>query len=147
LIRIQHKETDSENTIRRNAVAKIEGKVKEVMEKTEVVAIGTWGGDGPHLVATWGGFVRTIGIKDGEIIIIPAGGYHKTEENLKSNDRVQVLVASKEVERPQGSGTGFRLSGRGEVQTEGELVEMIKSKFSWARGALVIYVDEVKCLL
>ena len=128
-------------------MTKIEGKAKEVMEKTEVVTIGTWGEDGPHLVATWGGFVRTIGIKDGEIIIIPAGGYHKTEENLKSNDRVQVLVASKQVEGTHGPGTGFRLSGRGELQTGGELAEITKSKFSWARGALVIYVDEIECLL
>ncbi len=128
-------------------MAKIEGKAKEVMEKTEVVTIGTWGGDSPHLVATWGGFVRLIGIKDDEIIIVPAGGYHKTEENLKSNDRVQVIVASKEVEKPQGSGTGFRISGRGEVQTEGELAEMAKSRFPWAGGALVIYVDKVECLL
>lgn len=48
------------------------------MDKTEWVAIVTSGADGPNLVATWGEYVRTIGMKDGEVIIIPLGPYHKT---------------------------------------------------------------------
>ncbi len=52
---------------------KVEGKCKEVMEKTEWVAIATCGDDAPHVVATWGDYVRTIGIEDDMIIIIPAG--------------------------------------------------------------------------
>ncbi len=122
-------------------MAKIEGKAQEVMEQTEVVVIATQGADGPHLVATWGDYVRTMGIRDGETIIIPAGGYRTTEENLKKDSRVQLLVASKQV------GTGFRLSGRGEVQTSGELVEAVKANFPWARGAFVIHIDKVECLL
>ena len=59
-------------------------KVKEVFEKTEVVCIATCGNDGPHLVATWGDYIRKIGIKDEGVIVIPAGGYRKTEENLMS---------------------------------------------------------------
>ena len=122
-------------------MAKMEEKAKDVLEKTEVVVIGTCGTDGPHLVATWGDFVRTIGVQDGGTILAPAGGYSQTEENLKNNSRVEVLIGSKEI------GTGFRLSGRGEIQTSGELADLVKSKFSWARGALVINVDEVECLL
>jgi len=63
-----------------------------------VVVIGTCGGDGIYLVATWGDFVRAIGIQDGNKIIIPAGGYQQTEENLKGNNKVQVLIGSKQIE-------------------------------------------------
>jgi hypothetical protein len=126
---------------------KFDDKVKEVIEKTEVVCIATCGNDGPHLVATWGDYVRNIGIKDSGVIVIPAGGYRKTEENLNSSDRVEVMIASKDVEGTRGPGKGFLLSGRGEVQTSGELADMARSKYPWARGALVIYVEKIEGLL
>ncbi len=128
-------------------MAKIEGKCKEVMEKTEWVAIATCGDDGPHIVATWGDYVRAIGIKDDRVIIIPAGKYDKTESNLRKNSRVELLIASKQVQGSYGPGQGCSLIGRGEVQTSGEFAETAKKKFSWARGALVIKVEEVKTQL
>jgi len=67
--------------------------------------------------------------------------------NLNRNDKVEVLIASKDVEGTNGPGNGFLLLGRGELQTSGELAEMAKSKYPWARGALVIYVEEIKGLL
>ena len=124
-----------------------EDKAKDVIENTEVVCVGTCGKDGPHLVATWGDYIRTIGIRDPETIVIPAGGYRKTEENLSTNDRVEVIMASKEVEGTHSMGKGFLFSGRGEIQTSGELADLAKSKYSWARGALVIHVEEIKGLL
>ncbi len=128
-------------------MVKFDDKVKEVIEKTEVVCIATSGNDGPHLVATWGDYIRNIGIKDPGTIVIPAGGFNKTEANLKINDRVEVIIASKEVEGTRGMGKGFLFSGRGEVQTSGELAERAKSKYPWARGALVIYVEKIEGLL
>jgi len=128
-------------------MATIEGKAKELLDKAEVVVIGTCSGDGIHLVATWGDFVRAIGIQDGNKIVIPAGGYRQTEQNLKGNNKVEVLVGSKQVEGTQGMGTGCRLSGTGEVQTSGELYDLTKSGFPWARGAFVIHVDEIEYML
>ncbi len=128
-------------------MAKIEGKCKEVIERTEWVAIATCGDDGPHIVATWGDYVRAIGIKDGMIIIIPAGGYNKTAENLKKNNRVELLIASKQVQGSHGPGQGCSITGRGEVQISGEFAEAARKKFSWARGALVIRVEQVKTQL
>ena len=122
-------------------------KVKEVIEKAEMVCIGTCGKDGPHLVATWGDYIRTIGIQDTGTIVIPAGGYRKTEVNLSTNDRVEVIIASKEVEGTNGMGKGFLFSGRGEIQKSGELAELATSKYPWARGALVIYVEKIEGLL
>ncbi len=128
-------------------MVRIEGKCREVMDKTEWVAIVTCGDSGPYVVATWGDYVRALGIKDGEPIVIPAGHYNITEENLKKDSRVELLIASKQVQGSHGPGQGCSISGRGEVQTSGKFAEMAKAKFSWARGALVIKVEEVKTQL
>lgn len=128
-------------------MVKIEGKYKEVINKTEWVAIATCGENGPHVVATWGDYVRALDTKDNEVIVIPAGHYNITEENLKKNNRVELLIASKQVEGTYGPGQGCCISGIGEVQTSGKFAQMAKSKFSWARGALVIKVEGVQTQL
>ena len=127
-------------------MARIEGKCRELIEKAEWVAIVTWGDDGSHLVATWGDYVRALGIGDDEIII-PTYGYRKTEENLNKNNRVELLIASKQVQGSKSQGQGCRLSGRGEIQTSGDKAKLAQAKFSGARGALVVKVAEVKLLL
>ena len=121
--------------------------IKDVIEKTEVVAIATYGENGPHLVATWGDFIRSLDINDGKTIIIPVGGYHQTEKNLKDDNRIELLVGSKQVQGKNGPGTGFRLVGRGEIIVSGEFAELTKSKFPWSRGALVIEVEKADQLL
>ena len=105
-----------------------------------------WGKQ-PHVVATWGDYVRALDTKDNEVIVIPAGHYNITEENLKKNNRVELLIASRQVEGTYGPGQGCCISGTGEVQTSGKFAQMAKSKFSWARGALVIKVEGVKAQL
>ncbi len=128
-------------------MVKIEGKCREVMDKTEWVAIATCGENGSHVVATWGDYVRALVTEDGDIIVIPAGHYNITEENLKKNNRIELLVASREVEGTYGPGQGCCISGKGEIHTSGKFAWMAKSKFSWARGALVIKVEEIKTQL
>ena len=125
----------------------INSDVKKVIENTEIVAIATCGKKGPHLVATWSDFVKSLDINDGKTIVIPAGGYSQTEKNLKENDRIELLVGSKQVQGKSGMGTGYRLSGSAKIVTDGKLMELTKSKYSWARGALVIEVDKVEQLL
>jgi len=127
-------------------MAKINGKCREVMDKTEWVAITSLGSDGPHMVGTWGDYIRSMSIKDDEVITIPARKYNKTEENLRENGRVELLIASKQVQASHALGQGCRISGKGELQTTGEFAEVAKGKFPWARGALVIKVEEVKSL-
>ena len=131
---------------REGVMIKIEGICKEVLDKTEWVAIVTQGEDGPHLVATWGEYVRQIGTENDEIII-PVGFYNKTEENLKKNKNIQLLIASKQTKGSSGPGQGCRLRGEGEIQKEGEIVQKVKEKFSWARGALIMRVKEIDALL
>lgn len=124
-----------------------EGACKEVMEKTEWVAIVTQGKAGPHLVATWGNYLRIRKRDDLELIVIPVGHYYKTEANLKNNQNIQLLIASRQVKGSYGLGQGFLLQGSGEILTDGEFFLDIKKQFSWARGALVIKVKEAKAQL
>lgn len=128
-------------------MAKITRACKEVLDYTEWVAIVTSGKEGPHLAATWGEYVRSLGIRDDEILIIPAGHYNKTEDNLNADKNIQLLIASRQVQGGYGPGQGYIIYGEGEIQTKGELAETVKRKFSWARGALVIKIKEIKAQL
>ena len=123
-------------------MAKIEGACREVCEATEFVAIVTNGDDGPHVVGNWGDYMRKLGIGD-DVIVFPAGRYHKTEENLRKDNRVQLMVASKAVQGTRSPGQGCVISGTAEIVTSGEAFDAVKAKCPWARVALVINVREV----
>ena len=125
----------------------LNAKIKDVIEKTEVVAIATYGKNGPHLVATWGDFIKSLDINDGKTIIIPVGGYHQTENNLNDDNRIELLIGSKQVQGKNGPGTGYRLVGRSKITAPGEFAELTRAKFPWARGALVIEVEKADQLL
>lgn len=128
-------------------IVQIEGKCKEVLDNAEWVAIATCGDSGPHLVATWGGYIRAFKTEESGIILIPAGYYNVTEENLKKNNSVELLFASRKVEGTNGTGQGCCISGTGEIQTSGKYADLAKSKFSWARGALVITMEKINTQL
>ena len=119
-------------------MAVIEGIVKEVLNKTEWVAIVT-SGKKSHLVGTWGDYIRELNIGE-DRIVIPAGHYEKTEENLKENNKIQLLIASKGVKGSHGSGQGCIIEGEGKIETNGEIAEKVRERFEWARGALIINV-------
>ncbi len=121
-------------------MTKLEGTIREVIEKAEWVSIATAGPDGPHLAATWGDYVRALGV-DNDTILIPAGGLRKTEENLKTDPRIQLLFASRQVQGSQGAGQGCRISGKGELLATGPAADRVKARFPWARAALVVTVE------
>jgi hypothetical protein len=123
-------------------MAKIEGKCREVIEKAEWVAVASAGVEGPHLSGTWGDYVRALGIRDGEIILVPTAGYQTTERNLATDRRVELLWATRQVEGMHGPGKGCRVRGTGRLETSGPFFEATKEKFSWARGVLVVLVEE-----
>lgn len=122
-------------------------EIKEVIAKSELVTIVTMGADGPHVVATWGAFVAELDAGDGETLLIPAGGYQQTEQNLAADARVTLVAGSKQAPGKNGMGTGYRLSGTGRMETEGTLFEKVKAKFPWARAALVVTVKKAEQLL
>ena len=124
----------------------IEGNCREVCEATEFVALVTVGPDGPHVVGNWGDYMRTLGIK-GDTLVFPAGRYQQTEQNLRKNNRIQLLVASKAAQGSRKPGQGYLITGTAEIVTAGQHADAVKAKFPWARGALVIRVEQVKAQL
>src|SRR5512141_2998513 len=103
-------------------MAAMSNDVRAVIDKAEWVAIATVGPDGPHLAATWGDYVRALGVED-DVIVIPAGGLRQTEANLNANPRVELLFAARPVPRPQGAGQGCVLSGTAELQVSGPAMD------------------------
>jgi predicted pyridoxine 5'-phosphate oxidase superfamily flavin-nucleotide-binding protein len=127
-------------------MAKIEGNCRDVCDATEFVTIITTGDDGPHVVGNWGDYMRAVGI-GADRIVFPAGHYQQTEQNLKKNNRIQLLVASKKVQGTRGPGQGYLIAGTAEVVASGDMADAVKAKFPWARGALVVHVDKVTAQL
>ena len=127
-------------------MTKIEGVCRDVCEATEFVTIVTTGDDGPHVVGNWGDYMRVLEIKE-NMIIFPAGRYQQTEKNLRKNNRIQLLVASKKVKGTRSLGQGCLIIGTGEILSSGDIVDAVKAKFPWARGAMVIHVEDVKTQL
>jgi hypothetical protein len=127
-------------------MTKIDGVCRDVCEATEFVTIVTTGDDGPHVVGNWGDYMRGLGIKE-NMIVFPAGRYQQTEKNLHRNNRVQLLVASKKVQGTRSQGQGCLIVGTGEILSSGDIVDAVKAKFPWARGAMVIHVEDVKTQL
>jgi hypothetical protein len=119
----------------------LEGTCREVLDQTEFVAMVTEGPEGPHVTATWGDYVRTLGYADNRLVI-PAGYYHQMEANLEHNPAIQLLVASRRVEGKLGPGQGFTLKGTGTIVDSGDEMDRVKVHFPWARGALVVRVSE-----
>ena len=127
-------------------MSKIEGVCRDVCEATEFVTIVTAGDDGPHVVGNWGDYMRILGIKE-DMIILPVGQYRQTEQNLRRNNRIQLLVASKKVQGSSSAGQGCLIVGTAEILNSGDTVDAVKAKFPWARGAMVIHVEDVKTQL
>jgi predicted pyridoxine 5'-phosphate oxidase superfamily flavin-nucleotide-binding protein len=125
---------------------KIEGNCRDVCDATEFVTIVTNGDNGPHVVGNWGDYMRALGI-GADTIVLPAGRYRQTEENLRKNDRVELLVASRKVQGTRSPGQGYLIVGTAEIVSSGEIADAVKAKFPWARGALVIHVEEVTAQL
>lgn len=120
----------------------IDTATRDLLDKTEFLAIVTQGPNGPHVVGNWGDYLRRLGL-EGDRIVLPAGRYRETEKNLQRNNCVQVLVASRSAQGSHGPGQGGVLRGTGAVLAEGEAADRAKAMFPWARGALVIDIQSV----
>lgn len=122
-------------------VPKIDGVIRELCEKAEFMAIVTNGDDAPHVVANWGDYLRKVGIEP-DRIVLPTGGYRITEDNLQRDNRVQVLLASKAVHGTRTPGQGCLITGTGRIITSGDDYDRVKAQFPWARGVLIISVED-----
>ena len=56
-------------------------------EQAEWISLLTFAKNNPHMVATWGEFVRSMGI-EADTLAVPAGWMHTTAENPEKNKRL-----------------------------------------------------------
>jgi hypothetical protein len=119
-------------------MAVIEGVCREVCDATEYVTIVTQGPDGPHLAGHWGNYMRIV--DPGDVVLFPVGRFQRTEQNLRANGRIQVMAASRKVQGSRSPGQGCVIDGTGEIVTAGDYLDLVREKFPWARGALVMRV-------
>jgi hypothetical protein len=126
-------------------MGRIEGVCREVCDATEYVTIVTQGPDGPHLAGHWGNYMRIV--DPGEMVVFPIGRFQRTEQNLRANARIQLMVASRKVQGTRSPGQGCVIDGTGEIVTAGEYLDLVREKFPWARGALVMRVGAVSTQL
>lgn len=118
---------------------RIEGICREVIEKSEWLAIATTGPDGPHLAACWVRNILPLAAEADEILI-PAWRFETTAKNLKLDPRVELLFVARDIKRAKGEGQGCTVRGTGELLTTGPKAEANKARFPWARGVLVVKV-------
>ena len=62
---------------------------------------------------------------------------------LRANGHIQLMAASRKVQGTRSPGQGCVIAGSGEIVTEGEYGDLVREKFPWARGALVVRVESV----
>ncbi len=117
----------------------IPDRVKAAIEDEGSAAFVTQGADGPHLVATWNSYLELVGE---DTLVFPAGGYRKTEENLRRGSAVQMIVGGHVPD-----GIGFRLKGRAQLEAGTPNHERVKRRFPWARAAVVLRVESIEQVL
>lgn len=112
----------------------------DVLSHEGVVSIVTQGENEPHVVNTWNSYVQA----QEETLIIPVGTMVETEKNLKKNPKLQLTCGTREVQGLMYMGTGFLITGQGAMEASGSSFDLIRSKFPWARAALVVTVESAK---
>lgn len=112
----------------------------KTLAKEGVAPIVTWNESEPHLAATWNSYIhRTADDK----LLIPVMGMKNTQDNLEQNNRVKMVIGSKEVMGKFGPGAGFLLEGTAVMIHEGEALAMMKKEFPWANSVLEVSVSDV----
>lgn len=112
----------------------------ETLAKEGVAPIVTWGGEEPHLAATWNSYLHKTG--DGKLLI-PVLGMKTTQDNLAVNNRIKMVVGSKEVMGKYGPGAGFLLEGTARVIKAGKELAFMRERFNWANCVIEVTVAQI----
>lgn len=117
----------------------ISEEVRAALTQEGSAAFVTQGPNGPHLVATWNSYLRVL---DDRTVAFPAGGYRRTEENVRGGSGVQMILGAK---NPKG--IGFRLTGRAEFQVDTPAHAKLKTEYPWCRAVVLLHVSQVEKVL
>jgi hypothetical protein len=127
-------------------MTKIEGICRDVCEATEFVTIVTTGDDGPHVVGNWGDYMRVLGIKE-NMIIFPAGATIRRRKIFAGITGYSCSSLPKRCKELAARVKGASSSVPARFSVRATSVDAVKAKFPWARGAMVIHVEDVKTQL
>lgn len=117
--------------------------ISEILKHEGTATIVTEGKDGVHVTATWNSYIEF----NFDSFIIPAGGLNKTENNIKNGSKITMLIGAKEVQGINSMGTGFRMNGAATFVYSGSVFDKVKSRFSWARAAMIFTIESSEQLL
>ncbi|WP_418185820.1 FMN-binding protein [Aliarcobacter vitoriensis] len=113
-------------------------KIESILNYEGVFSVVAKGDDFPHIVNTWNSYVI---FKNNEIFV-PVAGMFKMEESLKNDNKVIVVIGTKELMGLHGMGMGVKIIGKAFIQNDIKEYEDIKSKFEWARAVMKIEILE-----
>ena len=99
------------------------------LSKEGVASIVTWADGEPHLAATWNSYIHRT---ESNTLLIPVMGMQTTQNNIAVNNRVKMVIGSKEIMGKYGPGAGFLLEGTARFLHAGEELAMMQKRFTWA---------------
>ena len=110
------------------------------MEKEGVAPIVTWNEKEPNLAATWNSYIQKSG---NNTLLIPVQGMLTAQDNVAHNNKVRMVIGSKEVQGKFGPGAGFLLEGTAAFIREGEQLATMQERFPWANCVLEVSVEKI----
>lgn len=113
-------------------------KIESILNHEGIFSIVAKDEDFPHIVNTWNTFVI---FKDNNLFV-PVGGMNKMEEILEKDNRVIVVIGTKELMGLYGMGIGVKIIGHASILTDIKEHEDLKAKFEWARAVMKIEILE-----
>ena len=116
----------------------MEEKIEEVLKYEGVFSIVANGEDFPHIANSWNSFVSYENNK----LFVPVGIMKKMEEILKKDNRVIVVLWTREIEGLYGMGMGIKILGSAKIVDSGDEFKKIKDKFEWSRAVMIIDINE-----
>ena len=115
-------------------------KIESILKYEGVFSIVAKGEDFPHIVNTWNSYVI---FKNGEIFV-PVAGMNKMQELLQKDNRVIVVIGTKELMGlyGMGMGMGIKIIGYASISSDTKEYEDLKAKLEWPRAVMKIEILE-----
>lgn len=113
-------------------------KIESILNHEGIFSIVAKDEDFPHVVNTWNTYV----VFEDNNLFIPVAGMNKMEEILEKDNRVIVVIGTKELMGLHGPGIGIKIIGKAIISQDIKECEMMKNKYEWARAVMKIEIME-----
>ncbi len=116
----------------------MEEKIKEVLKYEGVFSIVAAGDNFPHIANSWNSFTY---YKDNQIFV-PVGIMNKMQECLKKDNRVIVVIGTRDIEGLYGMGMGIKIFANAFIEDDTKEFEELKKRFEWARAIMRLEITD-----